>query len=420
MSISKDVVQSACAYCHDRLWDHFVGIHGDHAFIYTYADLDQGWEKLVPTKEEIANGIPDDLIGAKTPIENCCIEAGFYVDSLLATVYPLAEGDEKEQMEKECRLLVKGLLALAEAGARQGFIPRGVALDGKSHYRVSSVDQYTTALAALWRYYGTPFATDDEKLSIANLLVDVVSVVQSDNYYLKYEDNRGYWRGELPRYSMDRASRLLEFFAIAMDVTSRLPALAKIERRWGHVYWRLREQDDRMRLKLCLEGYTEEGATRIAPWMYQFLQDAVALRALREIEEDPEVRDMYRTGLRNAADATARFVDFYQEFPADPSSGFNYDWRKAHQLRTQRDGDEWNVGGYLAELNPNFHCEVTKLDGAFEAALPVLMTEEEDLIRPIFPHVEGMLAMTDGLETALVHTMDRALMACWWLRKFGV
>ena len=145
------------------------------------------------------------------------------------------------------------------------------------------------------------------------------------------------------------------------------------------------------------------------------------MRVLHEIEEEPDIKEIYCTGILNTAEATPRFADLYKEFPVDSAVDFNYDWRRACGPTTRSEDD----GGRgfrrdFAELYPSHLLEVTKLDGAFEAALPVLMSGEADLIEPILPHVEGMLRAVDGLETALVHTMVRAIQVCWWLRKLGV
>ena len=252
-SVNTDTADKAFDYCYQRLWNRFIGVHGDAAFVYTYSDLkkpEEGWRDLRPTKEEIESGIPESRIGAKTPLENCCLDNGFYLDFTIGALYPVAQEQEKLKIEKECRLLFNGLLALGKASKKQGFLPRGILTECGSHYPVSAVDQYTTALAGLWRYFHAPFATEEEKIKIVDMLIDIVSMLEADNYYLKFEDGNGYWRGELPRYDVARANRLLTFYAMAKSLVAKCPGHVVQEGgRWDFVYKKLLEENDYIRLK---------------------------------------------------------------------------------------------------------------------------------------------------------------------------
>lgn len=420
MIVKKIEIENVIRSCHDRLWRHFIGVHGDKAFIYSYSDVKSGWKKLLPAKSEIKAGIPDDRIGVRTPLENCCLDAGFYVDAVLATVYPLAGEEEKSQIEKECRLLMRGLLTLGTAGQRQGFMARGVLLDGKTHYPVSSADQYTPAFAALWRYFHAPFATEEEKKSIVQLVIDVVSMLESDGFYLKFDDHNGFWRGELPRYTRDRASRLLEFYAVAADLVRKMPVLALYERRWSLIYKRLVMEDNRLRLQLFHKAYTHEEIQLISrSCMYQFHQDMVALRVLYEIEKNNEIRNAYRAGIRNGARATAGLVDLYKCFSPKPKETFNYDWRKVYNSLKRPDPHGQDFRKAFLEMYPDFSSEVTKFGGALEAALTVLMSGDMKLIRPVLPHAAAILKMADSFVSSFDEAPICGLQVAWWLRKLA-
>ncbi|MBM4047100.1 MAG: hypothetical protein FJ279_18515 [Planctomycetes bacterium] len=127
---------------HREIWRRFIGPQG---LLYDYTALDG--TALLPTPEECRTGKPNAL-GWWTPIENGAFFSGLYLDALCnrwrATQTRIAAD--------EARKVAHGLLKLAEAGETPGFIARGFATDGRSHYAASSSDQTYPWFYGLWRY----------------------------------------------------------------------------------------------------------------------------------------------------------------------------------------------------------------------------------------------------------------------------
>lgn len=122
-----------------------------------------------PTPEEVEAVFPNPD-GYSVGMEDGMINGGTMVDGVLLK-YELF-GDEKDLCF--ARELVTGMLDCAACAKSEGFVPRSVsAVDGKSHYPDSSIDQYTMFVFGLMRFIETGKATDYEKERIKNAIVSV-------------------------------------------------------------------------------------------------------------------------------------------------------------------------------------------------------------------------------------------------------
>src|ERR1044071_8741966 len=107
-----------------------------------------------PTVEEVLRCIPNTA-GWQTPMEDNCLCAGSYLDSML-----LRHAAEPTSENERCvREMFRGLKNLSTCGRRRGFIARGLLPDSKTYYPDTSVDQYTFYLYGLWRYFNSPLVT---------------------------------------------------------------------------------------------------------------------------------------------------------------------------------------------------------------------------------------------------------------------
>jgi hypothetical protein len=126
-SHAADAVEAA----HRELWRRFVSPHGT---LYDYTALDGQVE--LPTAAECSESKPNAL-GWWTPIENGAFFGGLYLDALCNRWKALPT----DEAAREARAIAGGLLKLGEAGTTPGFVARGLADDGRTHWLASSSDQ---------------------------------------------------------------------------------------------------------------------------------------------------------------------------------------------------------------------------------------------------------------------------------------
>jgi hypothetical protein len=116
---------------HRELWRRFVSPHGT---LYDYTALDSKVE--LPTATECSESKPNAL-GWWTPIENGAFFGGLYLDALCNRWKAL----QTDEAAREARVIAGGLMKLGEAGATPGFVARGFADDGRTHWLASSSDR---------------------------------------------------------------------------------------------------------------------------------------------------------------------------------------------------------------------------------------------------------------------------------------
>ena len=153
---------------HEKVWSRFIRMPYGHLIDYT--DLDG--TVIYPTKEDCDRCMPNTL-SWWTPIENGSFFTGLYATALIHK-YSLCPD---EQTAKEIEILMNGLKLLQEVGSVDGFIARGVATDGKSHYPYSSEDQVAPWLIAMISYYQSPLCNDKD--DIKNRMLTVLRAIKS-------------------------------------------------------------------------------------------------------------------------------------------------------------------------------------------------------------------------------------------------
>jgi len=133
----------------DLIYDYRTSTEHEHRFDH------------LPTPEEIALRLPNPC-GWVSGMEDSVINGGIALEMYL-------DADD----ESNARRIRRGLELCGTVSGVPGFVARSVSpRDGKSFYPESSRDQYTHYVYALWRYFCSAFATEEEKREIAALLVD--------------------------------------------------------------------------------------------------------------------------------------------------------------------------------------------------------------------------------------------------------
>lgn len=147
---------------HDEVFRRFV--RHPYGILLDYAD--ENGNTVIPTKEECEKCIPSALSWG-TPIENGAFFNGLYLLSLLEE----AKGNPSEKLIKDIKLIYHGLCVLQDCAVCPGFIARGVADDGVSHYPLSSEDQVLPWLLAMNAYRNSEICEDKEDVKKRLLLV---------------------------------------------------------------------------------------------------------------------------------------------------------------------------------------------------------------------------------------------------------
>lgn len=140
---------------HALVFRRFIRMPYGHLLDYCDTDGSTG----IPTPEECRACIPNPM-GWWTPIENGAFFGGMYL-------YALLQGYAQEpavETAESIRILVKGMKLLQDVGQTEGFIARGVATDGISHYPCSSEDQVFPWILGMYAYYKSTLCTFQEDI----------------------------------------------------------------------------------------------------------------------------------------------------------------------------------------------------------------------------------------------------------------
>jgi hypothetical protein len=328
---AADDEQRSVEQAHRELWRRFMSPHGT---LYDYTALDG--TVLVPSPEECAASQPNAL-GWWTPIENGAFFGGLYLDALCnrwRATRTAAAADEAHRV-------AQGLLKLAEAGTTPGFIARGFAADGRSHYAASSSDQTYPWFYGLWRYAQCGLPDRAGRARVAATMERVALGLEAQHWQMPCDragfGHFGRWAGGFasahgtlsgaePQF--DAATRFLFVLRALHQVTGKA--------RWLELY---RAQlaatppgTDQTRLQICAAGvhYVAPGEPPRypeSPPLWTSASSQAALRALLEMEDAAGVRAQFQRGLDANAASAARFIANFRSYANGNPLAFDIQWR---------------------------------------------------------------------------------------------
>lgn len=374
-------VHEAIDAAHHELWKRFIDPQG---IMYDYAGLDG--HVVLPTPEECQQGKPNAL-GWWTTIENGAFFSGLYLDAL-CNRWRVSHGDDTKA---EARKVVAGLLLLSRIGKTSGFIGRGVAADGQSHYAIGSDDQTLPWLYGLWRYVHSGIPTADERTAIIKQMVVVMTAVKQAGWCMPSDEDfgvRGGWRGEDAR----EASRLL-FAARAMyDMTNDATWLADYRRLASETL----PKTGKTRVELCAQGMTFRFDDDNILWTSASSQ--AALHALVEMETDTSLQAQYRKGLlanaTNALPAIAKYARLHEQSQAT----FSPDWRPLNAFwqpqTTVNDAVQVamkEVPTWSSTISPRRMEENAGMREPLFACWTVALCDDETLLATARPQIDAAL-----------------------------
>ncbi|MVM40365.1 hypothetical protein GO730_26430 [Spirosoma sp. HMF3257] len=301
-------------------------ISPQYGILYDYAGRDGA--NSLPTPDECKTDKPNGLAWW-SPIENGAFFNGIYLDGL-CNRWKISR---KQADAVEARKVADGLVRLATVGRVPGFIARDIASDGKSHHVAGSDDQTGPWFYGMWRYVQSGIPERTEKARLIRLMETVGNALEQTNWQLPC-DREGYgFRGNLTDKGCRISARLVFIYRALYDVTQHKKWLDGYHNRLNEIP----EGDSLSRLELCAQGIPYETAepekgnkTENEFWITGISQ--ANLKALVELEQNPDIREKFRKGLLLSAEKAALHLSRYKNFDNAHKLVFTEDWRLLNRL----------------------------------------------------------------------------------------
>ncbi|MGN1121164.1 MAG: hypothetical protein ACI4RV_02275 [Eubacteriales bacterium] len=356
----KETLNQAAQRLHALVWKRFIRLPYGHVLDYA----GYGGENLYPTAAQCEADFPNPL-GWWTCIENGAFFGGLYA-GLLAEKY---QKQPDEETKREIRTLLRGLFLLQDVSPVDGFIARGVADDGKSHYKLSSEDQVGPWVYGLWRVLESGAADQALCGEIRAHLLREINGLNRGGFAIPTEWGNFTW-GSLAGGDFRGCAKLLGCVCAAYAASG--------DGEWLRLYERLAaERPDGVytRLEICAHGCAPDMVRN--PGLVQFWIFACAQEFLHVLAtKDCASGEAFRRGLSGCAATAVRFLDDYKAFLAAPKYSFDIDWTKLGSLwrKTDTPTDGMNMAleqnrYWMRELVPARHAEHNLLGNALFACL---------------------------------------------------
>jgi len=377
-NVVGDRIDPAVQAAHDELWRRFVDPHGH---ILDYVGLDG--EVLLPTPDDCALSRPNALSWG-CPNEDGAMFGGLYLEAAVSRWRLTGLEDDREK----ARCIADGLMTLGSVGETKGFIARGLASDGASHYALGSNDQTGPWLYGMWRYLQSDAPTEAERGRIVEKIVEVVGVLERTGWQMPCDRAPFDFRGSFARWHFEGAPRLLWLLRMVEDLTG--------DPRWGRVYEEAIAERDPSggpgRVELCAEGMVFE-AIQGARHSWTGSCSVAPLRGLWELETDPELKEAYYQGLCRSAELARESLPLALQFDNEDTRHFECDWRVVNELwREQSSVDEAvevavSQTRMLGRVSPRLPYEASLVREPLFAAWIVTLCPDTEFVRACTPSI---------------------------------
>ena len=280
--------------------------------ILDYAD--ENGETTVPTPEECREAVPNAL-GWWTPVENGAFFTGLYLKALL-----LQYENEPDQADAaEIRLLAQGLQLLNKVSSHPGFIARGVADDGYSHYPFSSEDQAVPWVMGMHAYLKSDLCDDAEELKAA--IISVIRGIRDAGWRIPTDIDGLYSNNWASGKDFRGVTKMLYLARLLYELTGDENDLGQ------YISLRDARPDDCCftRLEITSHGFSADMVG--SPSLRQFWICVCSHLALHELAAmDPAHADDF-LGAAEANGVTAlQLIPQMAEYDNE-TDGFSYEWR---------------------------------------------------------------------------------------------
>lgn len=297
---------------HKKVWERFIRMPEGHLLDYA----GYGGEVIYPSAEECRTSNPNAL-GWWTPIENGAFFGGLYAYALIKEYNRFPN----EQTKKEIEILMNGLYLLEEVGKVDGFIARGVADDGVSHYLFSSDDQLLPWVRAVYAYSKSNVCTD--KKDAKKRLLRVLCAIRSYGWNIP-TDIDGFFRGNPMTQHSDwrNVTSLLQLAAILADLTKDAEDWAFFEK----IADEIPPGGAVTRTEIASYGYAPDMISFLGTkqtWIC--LGNHLGLEILAEL--DKKRSELYLCGMRQNGAAALGVISDMNKYD-NSHEGFDINWRR--------------------------------------------------------------------------------------------
>lgn len=300
-----------------------------------------------PTPQDCEEGRPNS-IGWWSPIENGPMLTGIY---LVATCERARRSGSQVDKAYASRL-ARGLIKCASVSDVPGFIVRGIASDGKSHYPLGSTDQTHPWFLGLSYYLKSGLPSLEERAAIVAKMLEVGNVLQANGWKCPCDGNfkkqhAGDFVGPLHRDAVRYVSMLRALYEASGEhvwLGRYRSALAEKPRK-----------SEMTRQEICAAGYEidrkkfkNQDLESWAMWIYVGAQASLSM--LVQNESDPELRAGYAKALVANAKSALAAVAHSERFDNNDSKLFGEaNWREV--FITWYPQKDWPEAEKLAKID---------------------------------------------------------------------
>ncbi len=357
-------------FLHKIVWQRFIRRPYGHVLDYT----DKDGNVYFPTSEECVKSMPNPF-GRWTPITNGAMFTGLYAYALIEKYNKYKDKKTAEDIE----ILINGLFLLQDVGNVEGFIARGVADDGKSHYPFSSEDQFVPWVMALYEYYKCDLCNNKE--NIKNRLLRALIALRDYNWKMPCDAENLYMSGWSETQGWRGVVKMLYCARIIFELTNDENDLII----FNNLLNGKPEDCIYKRLEIISHGFSHDMITSFGKQTWICVCAHLAVRELLSLDKDNT--KYYKQCLYNNGVTALKSVDDINKYD-NKSDGFNIDWRAINDLWEDYSGNI-QTGNNISyrqlpywekEFVPHRHMEHSVLgEGLFAAWVAV--TSEDNRIK---------------------------------------
>lgn len=215
--------------------------------------------------------------GYGSGIQDVALENG----QLLYALCDAWDATEEQWIAETARRTWQGLKLIGSVSPYPGFVPRGPHPDGKSYYPNSSRDQHAVYVYALWRWFHSPLATNEDRAFIADFLDAFARRMEGNEWCVRVEDN-----SEVAHVGFTWRQRTL---AGVMSLMGTLSAVVDVtdSDQWRELLNQYAAEDEGFRWKM-LTADNADAWPVLNLYSNQYGLDLASLMALHEGDERGE------------------------------------------------------------------------------------------------------------------------------------
>lgn len=396
--------EQAVQKAHAELWRRFVD---EHNLILDYVGL-KG-EVNRPTPEDCREMKPSALSWG-VPNEDGPMFNGLYLDGACSR-WKITQNNEDRA---KARRLIDGLLKVSTIGKTPGFIARGIATDGKTTYPLGSNDQTTPWQYGIWRYITDGLPQDEaEKKTLIDAFMALVQVLEQTHWRIPTDGPPCPYRGDYMNPGWEGAPRLLFVLKAASNLTG--------DTAWQQRYLTAAHEKvgkgQISRIETCRTGMVFDPAQG-PRHSWTGSEGVICLRALWEMETDPELKAAYAEGLRHSAELSAKSLPLIEKFDVNGTEVFNLDWRVMNAAwkpqSSEKDAVDVAVAGLRVQskASPRLHLEKDYLREPCFAAWVVTLCPDPAVVNAHRAAVEKVITHYDVSRVYLSQFFP--IESAWW------